>query len=170
MKKETTKNTRKSSAKQRQKTGDNPRAGKGGIIPPVEHQFKPGISGNPGGRPRVLSDAYRKMLATVNERDPEGRTNAELAAEAMKIEMLKGEIPALRELRSATEGERTRTIEDDIIDYLREGKLTPAQVRQELPDDAAKLIAAAGLSGRADTETGEAQAPSASPADADRNG
>ena len=30
----------------RRKTG----AGCGGIVPPVEHRFKPGHSGNPGGR------------------------------------------------------------------------------------------------------------------------
>lgn len=74
--------------------------------PPVEYQFKPGQSGNPGGRPKLLSGAYRKMLAEVNPRDLEGRTNAELIAVAARTEALKGDVGAMREIRSATEGEK----------------------------------------------------------------
>ena len=90
--------------------------------PPKAYQFKPGQSGNPGGRPKLLSGAYKKMLATVNERD--GRTNAELIAEAAKVESLKGDIPAMRELRQATEGDLLRfekMTDDDILKYLTTG-------------------------------------------------
>src|SRR5437764_1007890 len=30
-----------------------PGRGKGGVIPPIEHRFRPGQSGNPRGRPRA---------------------------------------------------------------------------------------------------------------------
>ena len=73
--------------------------------PPVEHQFKLGNNANPGGRPKVLSSAYRQWLETINANDPEGRTNAELVARSMGLQSLKGNINAAREMRSATEGE-----------------------------------------------------------------
>ncbi len=73
------------------------------LLPPVEHQFKPGVSGNPGGRPRLLSDAYREYLATP---DPDtGRTRAQDIAVAQGVEALKGETGAAKELRQATEGD-----------------------------------------------------------------
>lgn len=68
-------------------------------------QFKPGKSGNPGGRPKGLSDAYKEWLAAVNANDPLGRTNAQLGAMAIGLEMLKGDTAAAREIRSATEGD-----------------------------------------------------------------
>ena len=36
-------------------------------------------SPNPSGRPKLLGDSYKAMLARVNETDPQKRTNAELA-------------------------------------------------------------------------------------------
>ena len=55
--------------------------------------------------------------------------------------------------------------ENEIIDLLKSGKVTQAQIYKDLPDDAARLIIAAGL--RPD-DGAQAQAPSASPADAGR--
>lgn len=101
------KKTTKRASKPKPKTPENRRAGKGGVIPPVEYQFKPGQSGNPGGRPKLLSGAYRAMLAEVNPRDSEGRTNAEIIAVAARVEALKGDVSAMREIRSATEGDKS---------------------------------------------------------------
>lgn len=48
-----------------------------GQIPPVEHQFKPGQSGNPQGRPKQVS--ITKMLRELLARDiRDGTTNADL--------------------------------------------------------------------------------------------
>lgn len=40
-----------------------PRPGRHGNIPPVEFQFKPGQTGNPGGRPKIITEACKKVLA-----------------------------------------------------------------------------------------------------------
>ena len=94
--------------------------------PPKEYQFKPGQSGNPGGRPKVLSSAYRQWLETVNANDPEGRTNAELVARSMGLQSLKGNINAAREMRSATEGEKFEI--KGWEDIARKHGLDPEQV------------------------------------------
>lgn len=73
--------------------------------PPLEHQFKPGVSGNPGGRPKALSEAYRDMLARVDESDAQKRTHAELIADALKKQALKGDVAAAKEIRAGTEGD-----------------------------------------------------------------
>ena len=44
----------------------NPAAGYGGIVPPVEHQFKPGQSGNPKGRPRTIGE-LRELIQNIGE-------------------------------------------------------------------------------------------------------
>ena len=45
------------------------------------------------------------MLARVNETDPQKRTNAELIANAALVAALGGDVSAMREIRSATEGD-----------------------------------------------------------------
>jgi hypothetical protein len=76
------------------------------------HKFKPGQSGNPKGRPKsiTLSEAYRKMLATVDESDPLKRTRAEILAEQMYIKASSGDVSALREIADRVEGKARQTI------------------------------------------------------------
>ncbi len=74
--------------------------------------FKPGQSGNPRGRPKsiTLSEAYRKMLAAVDETDPERRTRAEVLAEQMYAKAKTGDVSALREIADRVEGKPRQTL------------------------------------------------------------
>jgi len=69
-------------------------------------RFKPGQSGNPGGRPRTakLSEASRVKLASVIPGDPEGRTYAEGIADKLARLAIKGDIRAAQELADRAEG------------------------------------------------------------------
>lgn len=69
--------------------------------PGHEHAFKPGQSGNPGGRPKGISDAYRAWL---EQEGADGRTNAEHVAEKAGRMALSGNLNAVIEMREATEG------------------------------------------------------------------
>lgn len=42
----------------------NIRPGRGGVVPPIEHRWKPGVSANPGGRPKtkIVTDRLREVL------------------------------------------------------------------------------------------------------------
>lgn len=125
------------------KRGNNPNP----PPPPKEYQFRPGQSGNPGGRPKSLSGAYKKFLESVNDEDPLKRTNAELIALALGLQALDGNVQAAREMRAATEGERIRTWRDDVIELLRNGEITPDKLREELGNDEIfeELVATAGI-------------------------
>jgi hypothetical protein len=80
----------------------------GGIDPSVGEatRFKPGESGNPGGRPRIakLSEACRAKLGALVPDDAEGRTYAEAIAEKLVQLALKGDIRAAQELADRAEG------------------------------------------------------------------
>ena len=70
------------------------------------HRFKPGQSGNPGGRPRTakLSEACRAKLASPIPGDPENRSYAEAIADKLALQALKGDIRAAQELADRAEG------------------------------------------------------------------
>lgn len=110
--------------------------------------FEPGHSGNPGGRPKVLSEAYRAKLARIVPDDPEGRTYAEVMADSIALEVIKGDVAAAREIRSATEGDKV-VFEDawkrEVIELLKAGRISPQDVIEALGiDDARSIIIAAG--------------------------
>jgi len=104
-------------------------------------------SPNPSGRPKLLGDSYKAMLARINETDPQKRTNAELIANAALVAALGGDVSAMREIRSATEGEKITLTswQSEIVDALKKGNLTPQQVIDEIGiDDARAILVAAG--------------------------
>jgi hypothetical protein len=77
------------------------------------HRWKKGQSGNPSGRPKskTLSNAYRNKLEEVVPNDPEGRTWAELIAEAQVRDAVRGNVQAAREIADRTEGRARQSIE-----------------------------------------------------------
>jgi len=86
----------------REKTGKNP---------PEEHRFKPGQSGNPGGRPkkRVISEIYEQMLA-----DPEFVGEIEDSIRKMvRSGRMVGQL-LLKEMTERTEGKVVQPIEGDV--------------------------------------------------------
>jgi len=70
------------------------------------HRWKPGQSGNPGGRPRTakLSEACRAKLASTIPGDSTGRTYAKAIADELARRALKGDIRAAEELANRAEG------------------------------------------------------------------
>jgi len=77
------------------------------------HRWRKGQSGNPSGRPKskTLSDAYRCKLEEPVPNDPEGRTWAELIAEAQVRDAVRGNVQAAREIADRTEGRARQAIE-----------------------------------------------------------
>jgi hypothetical protein len=76
-------------------------------------QFKPGQSGNPGGRPKTapLSQACRDLLASSVPDDSQGRTYAEAIAEKLAQKALAGDIRAAQELADRAEGRPRQSLE-----------------------------------------------------------
>ena len=138
--------------KKARKTGD--KRGKNPASLANLKPFEKGVSGNPSGRPRLLGESYKAMLARVNETDPQKRTNAELIANAALVAALGGDVSAMREIRAATEGEKTTTLNIDVAN------LTDEQLeRIARGEDARIVIASAGASGTGTTQTPADAAP-----------
>lgn len=72
-------------------------------------RFPKGKSGNPGGRPKLLSDAYREWLAAEDEN---GISNAAKVAQRLgEATVVYGaDVSAAKELRQATEGDLIRDL------------------------------------------------------------
>ena len=132
-------------------------------------RFPPGQSGNPGGRPKALRDAYTEWLKLENSK---GVTNAMLVATTMGSRAVMGDTQSAKEIRMATEGTTINTWQSEIVGLLKEGKLTAQDVMDELGDGATELLDAAGLlpieNGAAEGESpNEATSPGAEPARVD---
>ncbi len=74
-----------------------------GVAPPIEGQWKPGQSGNPGGRPKrkPLTDAIMRIIDAVG-------ADKFAAAVAAKAEL--GDIAAFREMADRLEGKVAQPI------------------------------------------------------------
>jgi len=71
-------------------------------FPSIEHQYRPGVSGNPNGRPRdTVTPLLREALARAGD---DGKTAAEHVAEVLLREALGGNLKALGMVLDRTEG------------------------------------------------------------------
>lgn len=103
--KENSTSAQKNKAKKTGFRGPSPDVGKA-------TRFQPGVSGNPGGRPRkFISEAYERLAFQRDQEDKHGRTYAELLAEAQFREAIKGKTQAAREMTDRLEGKATQPIE-----------------------------------------------------------
>lgn len=100
-----------------------------GFKPNNPWRFAKGKSGNPGGRPKLLSDAYREWLAS---QDDQGVSNAaKVALRLGERTVNEADVSAAKELRQATEGDLIRNLaqmtdaELDAFIAQREGRTVP---------------------------------------------
>ncbi len=80
------------------------------------HQWKPGQSGNPKGRPPKSLTLTPKLLERLDDpcpSDPKGRTWGEVVIEATLVHAAKGNAGALRELWNRIDGVPAQSIELD---------------------------------------------------------
>ena len=69
-----------------------------GVVPPPQHRFKPGQSGNPKGKPKgTLSRVERQLVRALSKRREDGRTLRQIGAEALAEDFADGD-PKAREL------------------------------------------------------------------------
>src|SRR5262249_33828581 len=76
--------------------------------------FPPGVSGNPGGRPKGsgrLSKAFATVLGDPFPDDP-SKTYAEAIAEALACQAAAGDVAAAREIADRCEGKPTQRLEN----------------------------------------------------------
>src|ERR1700761_5922574 len=95
-------NSAQSSAKKRRGNPDKIRA----------HQFKPGQSGNPGGRPRkVITEGYEDILREVVVRNRKKDTRLRHMLRAIVDEAIQGKIPAIAEITDRVEGKAVQALQ-----------------------------------------------------------
>jgi hypothetical protein len=103
-----------------------PGAGKGGIVPPVEHRFKNGNPGGPG-RPQGSVDIWarirRELLALETEGEGKGKQLADLIAKQFVKDAAAGRWPQLQELINREEGKTPDKFDGDLtVRIIRENE------------------------------------------------
>jgi len=77
----------------------------------IATRFKPGQSGNPGGRPKTR-ELTEMLRAVCNEIDPKSRKSFfQLAAESLLREVFAGDVQAFKELADRVEGRTVQQVE-----------------------------------------------------------
>jgi hypothetical protein len=106
-------------------------------IPP-ENGFKPGVSGNPNGRPKKLPE-LDKLLANVLGEEKDGVTAAETILKALRVKATKGDIRAAEVLLDRGYGKAKQTIENEgqmeiIVRYATKGNNTSGATHESGQD------------------------------------
>jgi len=116
--------------------------------PPLEHRFREGNQAAVGhGRPRKLAELKELILETLAQDAGLVEGQRLTRAQAM-IRLMISKSPSDRlaileyAFGKVPTQNRERTFEDDILDLLLEGKITEAEVQKEVPEYAARIIAA----------------------------
>lgn len=90
--------------------------------------FKPGESGNPGGRPRTkpLTDALRALLDLPPGKDPKPENNWDVAAQAWFNKIRAGDLVAMKEALNRLEGKVADKVE------IQDGRVTKDVIEEAL--------------------------------------
>lgn len=139
-------------ASRRTSTPENRRrSGKGAIPGSEAHRFKPGQSGNPGGRPKTasLSKAYRNVLDSSLPNDADRRTYAEAIAQTLVTRAMKGDVSAAKELADRTEGRARQSVSIEtplqrVFEQMTVSELDEYAKTGKLPDRLAEIIGGEG--------------------------
>jgi len=83
----------------------------------VPHQYKPGQTGNPNGRPR-MPDIKEALIKILND-EKDGWTALEAILAALRKKALKGDVRAAQELLDRAYGKSTQIIETTTKDPLQ---------------------------------------------------
>ena len=81
---------------------------------PTKTSWKPGQSGNPKGRPKspsLLGSALKQRLGELVPNDPEGRTYAQLIAQAMIQAAVDGSVSGASMIADRTEGRPRQAVD-----------------------------------------------------------
>lgn len=78
--------------------------------PPVEHQFKPGQSGNPNGRPKKLPK-LDELLADILGEEKDGVTAAEAILKRLRVQAAQGNLKAAEMLLDRAYGKARQSVE-----------------------------------------------------------
>jgi len=109
--------------------------------------FQPGQSGNPKGRPKVitLSEAYRNALARPMEGDALRRTYAEVIADEMVTFAAQGNIHSAKEIADRTEGKPRQAVDltANVLDWRELAKANGLSLDDVLSE--AKRIVESGI-------------------------
>jgi hypothetical protein len=99
--------------------GASPKSGR--KPPPEEYRWKPGQSGNPGGRPK--GESVNALLRRVLEQEHNGKQIKEILIERLVKEAIAGKYNFLREVLDRLEGRPAQRVElsqdEDIHIYYR---------------------------------------------------
>jgi len=79
-------------------------------IPPVEHQFKPGQSGNPKGRPPKLPK-LDELLADIMGEEKDGQTATEAILKRIRLQATQGNLKAAEMLLERAYGKPKQPVE-----------------------------------------------------------
>ena len=77
--------------------------------PPAKYRFKPGVSGNPKGRPKVpsITDKFRRFLEGEAQGIPDCKTWCEALVKSIVMHAIKGDPTALKELLARVDPVKT---------------------------------------------------------------
>ena len=103
------------------------------------HWFKPGVSGNPSGRPKgtTFSNWMKKLaFEEIKNGADKGKTYAEIAARALWREAMKGEVAPSDFIAERTEGKVAQKfeIEDRREKLMKLAEADPAALASQLLD------------------------------------
>ncbi len=108
--------------------------------------WKPGVSGNPGGRPKAKAVSEEiKLLLAQEAPSAGGKTWTEVVALAIVKKASKGDVRAFAELMNRAEGKATQTVElagtVNIAERIAEGRARVVKMRDAEAKSAAQSAA-----------------------------